>query len=496
MSESEPLLSSPAGNPTVPGRNELGSEQPQATTINSRYVFGLSVLIITLIDTGEYISAASKLQILEDLICRDHFSARSPLLAAAVPQDPCKDDAVQARLASLIGWQVLTRNIPTLLLAIPYGALADSRGRRPVATLAFLGAALAYSWTFLICFLGAPVNLILYSSLFYIIGGGPSVVSALVLLVISDVTPEADRATAFFRCLAGILLSELLSPILGYWLMVRNVWIPMYVGLVLVCLPPLLTWWALPETNSVASKTAQSSSATARSPERLGRWPRLRTRIGNEFKFFTSSWATSLGILATFITKPAIQAMELILQYVPKRYGWTIARAGLLSSVRSASSMVVLLLFLPWLSSYLSKRLAMSSVKKDVGIATGSLLFMIAGYTLIGLAPNVSVIVVGLVLTALGSGFNGSLRSLVTYLVERDQPQEMGRLYTFLAIIEAVGGLVSGPFVSSTYRLGLSFGPPWLGLTYLASAVLFLLPLFIVLVIHHLVHTRETRPRK
>jgi MFS family permease len=78
-----------------------------------------------------------------------------------------------------------------MLLAVPYGIIADHRSRRFVMMLGLLGALLAETWIGLVLWLWNifPVNTIFVFPVFLCIGGGGPVLSAVLLTVIADVTP-------------------------------------------------------------------------------------------------------------------------------------------------------------------------------------------------------------------------------------------------------------------------------------------------------------------
>lgn len=76
----------------------------------------------------------------------------------------------------------------------------------------------------------------------------------------------------------------------------------------------------------------------------------------------------------------------------------------------------------------------------------------------------------GLITYTAGTGFNASVRTLVTGMVP---PASIARLYTAIAITETVGGLIAGPSYSLVFQIGLGIGGGWLGLPFMTSAALF-----------------------
>lgn len=81
------------------------------------------------------------------------------------------------------------------MLAIPYGILADRRGRRLVVALGVTGQVLGDTWIFVVLtfFKTFPTSAVYSASLFRIVGGGSSVLSAVLFAIIADATPSNAR---------------------------------------------------------------------------------------------------------------------------------------------------------------------------------------------------------------------------------------------------------------------------------------------------------------
>jgi MFS family permease len=82
-----------------------------------------------------------------------------------------------------------------LLFAIPYGILADIRGRRLVIALSLTGAILSNSWVFLVFFSEGAMpfwTIYVYPQLQYI-GGGGFVLGAVTMAIVADIVPSESR---------------------------------------------------------------------------------------------------------------------------------------------------------------------------------------------------------------------------------------------------------------------------------------------------------------
>ena len=74
--------------------------------------------------------------------------------------------------------------------------MADKYGRKIIAFLGLLGVILGLSFVFLVltAYTIFPFNTIYVFPLFFLIGGGPALISALFLAIITDVTPKEIRS--------------------------------------------------------------------------------------------------------------------------------------------------------------------------------------------------------------------------------------------------------------------------------------------------------------
>ena len=141
-----------------------------------------------------------------------------------------------------------------------------------------------------------------------------------------------------------------------------------------------------------------------------------------------------------------------ILQYVPQRYGWTIAGTTNLQAVQSGVAMAMLLLILPAASSFMLKRLGFSAARKDVFLTRFGFLCYGIGLIMIGFAPTIFFFVLGMVTITFASGSGAAIRALLTSWVQQN---EVARLYTALGIIETIGSMAGGPLIATVYNTGL-----------------------------------------
>jgi len=78
---------------------------------------------------------------------------------------------------------------------VPFGILADTYGRIIVSFAGIVGVSLGYMWLFAVLYFyeTLPFSLIYAYPLFFCIGGGAPIISALILAIITDVAPKEIR---------------------------------------------------------------------------------------------------------------------------------------------------------------------------------------------------------------------------------------------------------------------------------------------------------------
>lgn len=142
MSEQTPLLES-----TPDTQNTSRSNNQDRPALIQLGTLSVCISLLVLIEFGAYLATIPLNQVLEENICRQMH-----LGATLAPNDPrCKDKSVQSELSMIRGWQSTFDFIPGLLVAVPYGMLADKVGRGIVLTLASLGLTLSSGFYILVC---------------------------------------------------------------------------------------------------------------------------------------------------------------------------------------------------------------------------------------------------------------------------------------------------------------------------------------------------------
>lgn len=233
-----------------------------ATRTLWRPVLLIWLMLLTL-GFGIMVAMVPQTRIYEDIICRRYYmdhpeqSVTLGMASAFSPdeahrqQSPdeslCKKPAIQDAVNQLFGWQTFFDGIPGLLLAMYYGSLADSKGRRPVLILSLAGQLLGAAWILFICWIEAEVKLTWFSSIFSCIGGGNTVFTAAAMMILADAAPDTFRTRIFFYASTFLIVGEMLGSPVASALMVRDPWIPNIIGFLCMGMTTALAF-LMPET--------------------------------------------------------------------------------------------------------------------------------------------------------------------------------------------------------------------------------------------------------
>ncbi|GJP97981.1 MFS transporter [Aspergillus niger] len=432
------------------GHNE-SPVQPKSVTRRAQRVLFLACLIAVTVDIGNYISVAPQLQIYELNICQrlhpEVFDNTPGRGLPSVSPSACKAADVQGELALLKGWMSTFDQLPSIVLALPYGLMADRVGRIPVLFLSLAGAVLEEMAIRVIAWYHAtiPPRAIWFTPIFQILGGGSQITTSVAFTIIADVFPIEKRA----------------------WMMSSNAWIPWMLGLACEIGSLFAILW-LPETkpapsintvNDVQPETAghskRSSAFTWTSVVHFA-----RSQIAQLHEFICEYPGALVISIAFFFSSYGIEAVPFMLQYVSKRFSWSLAE-GIINCF-------ALMLVLPIATKILDRYL--SPVQRDIRMALGCACLLMAAFVFMCVASHPAVFVVGVALVAFGGGFYAALRSVGSALVG---PSHVGLLNTTITLTQGAGLMISGPLLAGLFRAGMAWEGVWMGLPWMAGVILF-----------------------
>ena len=264
----------------------------------------------------------------------------------------------------------------------------------------------------------------------------------------------------------------------------RDPWIAMKLsaGLIALIIPLSL---ALPETLGVLKSSEElcgstedidlllnapltrTHSSDTQKPGLLIRASSLLSYFIANTRFIFHDWRIIFLMSCFIVFQMDIICGELLLQYVSKRWLWTLAKANYVFALRAGVSMVLLLSVIPAVSIWLVKRRGFSTLRKDFLLSRISYTLTSVGLLMVALAPTIPGLLVGIFVSTLGTGAHSLVRSMLTNMVE---PNEVGRLFTAASIVSTVGSLIAAPTITGLFNAGLGWGGVWIGLPYMVCA--------------------------
>lgn len=230
--------------------------------------------------------------------------------------------------------------------------------------------------------------------------------------------------------------------------------------------------------SSLATEAATPSST--RNQTLTGRARHGLLKLKQASAFLLDDWRVPALILPFILQMLVGTIGQLLLQYLSKRYGLTFSNATLLMTIRSGVIVLLLFVILPYLSTLIMQKFQLSGPRKDLYLVRVSLGFIVVGWMLVGLSPNIPVVAISLAISALGQGFALLLRSFLTSLVPA---HHIARVYSIVSIVDTAGMMVGSPLLAGLFKRGLALGGAWIGLPFYFTALVGSMFLLLLLVI-------------
>lgn len=465
-------------SPLLPdGHDEPAQDRAPKLWNRKTYTFALIIALLILLNGGNILQEAPKTRLFESIFCSHFYREHDPSLIGGdgtVPEHFCKIEPVQSDVAMLKGWQVFLDNIPSILLAIPFGILADKYGRKPIILLNSIALCLRVSWIMVVCHFWhtIPVRWVWLSAFHGLLGGSSPVITSIIFVMTSDIVPESQRSTTFFwvgGCALGTLgVGQPLSALL----MERSPWVPMWLGLGLWLLAVIVAC-ILPETLHMREKAlpprlrhGSPDSLSLKDDDAQGIFQRTKLaarRFGRAASFLVEDMRVFILLCCFMIGMLTQESNNVLLQYVSKRYDWSLSQATLFLSIRYGLNVFLLIVLLPLAGRLLQSGLHLSPTTKDLWLSRAGILLKLFGFLVIGAAPNVPLLGIGLFLLVSGGGTLLCMRSLITSLVE---PHHIARLYNAISVLDTLGLMTGGPIMAACFRWGMRAGGVWIGLPF------------------------------
>ncbi|ETS77363.1 hypothetical protein PFICI_11237 [Pestalotiopsis fici W106-1] len=463
-------------DPEPPASQSPGSKPSSGPGFWQTILSATAVLFI--LEIGNQLSLAPSTAILEATVCQKYYAAIDGHLG------DCKAEPIQSEVAYILGWKDVFENLPAILLAVPFGALADKIGRRKIMILATAGLVLNDTWIRLVlCFSHfIPLRLLWLSGLWQMIGAGVATLSSIVYAQVSDVCPAEQRTTAFSFIQSAGLVSRVVFLPVGAGLMSIDPWIPMVTTSGLGVLSFLVALLLVPETLQLDKQssdergdTEQLLGARSNGQDKVGLHPRLKILISRavDLNHWIMGNARVVCLLICLFTFYLGQQSDgtILLQYASKRLHWTLGQASLLLSLRAGVTLVLLAVILPALSSFLLIRLDLHESIKDKRLTQACGVLLAAGSSIIFFATSWEALLVGQFLFSAGCVFGVPARSLAAGMVDQ---KHVGVLFTVVSVAMQGGFIAGGPILATAFKWGMKLGDFWMGMPFLVALICFI----------------------
>ncbi len=303
-----------------------------------------------------------------------------------------------------------------------------------------------------------------------------------------------DRVVVFFRLIAGAYVCHLISPLISAVLLEMDPWIPMNISLALHVVPVILAL-VLPEAlaspdsvvrhltaamdshdliiiNAGDQEQPSQASLTFRTGSPLHRLKAICYSIVSKSNFLVQDWRIPF-LLSLYLTYMNINALSdpILLRYISERYSITLILASYFWSFEAAANMLVFLVIIPAISTWLVRLRGHTLLSQDILLPRILFAFLSRGLILVGLAPNLWTMTLGLLVMNCGPGGLLMVRLLLTSFVQHN---EVASMYGVMLVLETAGMSVSGPLMAGLFNAGLGKGSgAWLGVPYLVCGLFF-----------------------
>ncbi|KAL2820301.1 major facilitator superfamily domain-containing protein [Aspergillus granulosus] len=446
----------------------------------------LCALLALVVNIGTILTTIPTIQIIEHIVCHDMSPDLSSFSQSS--SDPrCKELDVQGELAEIRGWSNAIAILPSLLVSIPYGILADRFGRRPVLRLSVLGISLMLIQQMIILAWpnAIPVKFIVSSGLFLLVGGGPSMLIAMLMTMLADTLPVSQHTTVFSYISGISLIAQIFVTPLAAFFMSFDPWIPMWLGSGLIIIGNLLAL-LFPETKSSDQRSGErtTDSVTQEEEEEESNLllvvPLLHqtlckhicNTIAHESSHIWLSILCNRAILPLLLGFVMTQMIsyttdEMLLQYSTKRFDWKWETATYISTAGSLTTLASLCL-LPYLTKNVNPpRLYFTPPTHEIFFMLCLSTVMMLGHLFLALSSKPWLLILGLALSSMGEALSLLCRAMLNSLVDA---QFIALLNTAIATMEQLATLVSAPLFSYLLRSGFELGGAWISLPYFLSA--------------------------
>ncbi|KAL5095438.1 hypothetical protein Trisim1_000212 [Trichoderma cf. simile WF8] len=377
------------------------------------------LLLLAFVGIGKTLIIRPINQIQEDILCHKPNINDTNIL----DNSTCEQD----ELSQLQSWTAAFETIMSFLATAPFGMAADIYGRKRIVQLSIAGILLAQAFDAVICGFPEtfPIHLMGLKGLWALIGGGSTVLSAMVFTIASDISLDTQSWISIYA---------------GFVCLVASFWISLSLPETLV--PDLRSGGPM-----IASETRIPSSYNFRFTQFLTSMAGLIHRAFTENK--------KLGMLIVFsVFTTTGSSVPLLVTGRSSQQPGSPNFLILVSTVRSNFLRVILLTtILPLTSRFLIEKLRFGPLKKDMYISRASIVALVTGSLGIAIAKQVqsTIVVAAIYVYALGCGYSPAMYSLLGLL---SGGHHIGILYATIGAMQSIGTFTASIMFGDSVEIG------------------------------------------
>ncbi|KAI1760544.1 major facilitator superfamily transporter [Hypoxylon sp. FL1150] len=436
-------------------------------------------------------------RVIERRFCREYYNENDPSVIdndGNIDEKLCKIDAVQQRLAWLMGILETLWIVGDFVMTIPLGFVAEKYGRRTGLWLNITPRLFMLTWTIVIGYFEEhlPLKALVAGPTLSILGGD-CVFNSIVYASAASLTDDnVIRATYFSWTNAVSYVVTFVGPGLAGATMTLNLLLPLWIGICLLLLAIPIIGLIEDPTHTprmaedeqrrplISSPTlkAQTSKASLFSP--------VTERIRTLHSIIRSHPRNFALLLASFfLTSLASSDTKLLAQYISKRYHWMFAWAGYLLSAKAIVNFTLLTIVIPGIlrSRSTSNPTQSRSLpdRDNVRYARICLAVSVLGALAIASSVTVWLLIPSLLLYSLGAALPvftlGLLKSPSVSPKDSDEPSSPiasgaeTHIFSIVMMVKTLGSLIGAPLMATLWVRGIATGA--LGVPYLVSAALY-----------------------
>lgn len=211
----------------------------------------------------------------------------------------------------------------------------------------------------------------------------------------------------------------------------------------------------------------QSSDAPTTLPRAI--YLAFKTGATGFSDLFRSNYKIDLLLFTRVLYIPAVFAVAFRVMYPVIRFEWSLPEAQYLSFITSGVRFTMLLVVLPVISNIVIHSGRVSGARKDIWLSRVLTGVLVLGNLAVGLAPTSQLFIAAACLSELSAG-SGS--AIVSFLASVVTEEHKGLLFGYVAMLEAIGSLISGPLIAGLISAGLNWGSQWSGLPFIFVGIL------------------------